>query len=143
MRGNIVAAAAVFGIAFVLACMLVVLGVGRAIENAGGRIAEAVAEHGQLTRNAGQQVGSPIQTGLEGLNATVKEHAQAMRSAGQAIQSAGNSIESAGQAISAPNVTMRGPVPVTAEQPVSIRGPSQGGSLPVDVEMGQEDKKQD
>lgn len=150
MRGNIVVAAAIFGVALVLACVILVIGVGRSIDRAGAQVAESIVRHGVQTYQAGEQVGQqlgpPLQAGLEGLNVNVKEHAQAMHSAGQAIQSAGKSIESAGQTVATPTVTIRGAVPITAQQPVPIsapqplpvRGVGEGGSLPVDVELGQD-----
>jgi hypothetical protein len=124
MRDNIVLAAAVFGIALVLSCMILVLGIGRSMENAGARIAEAVARHGELTHQAGLEVGPSIQSGLDGLNLTVREHARA--------------VQSAGQSIARPSVTMRGPVPIVGHEPLRIRGPGADPALPVDVELGQD-----
>ena len=122
MRGNIVAAAAVFGIAFMFGCGLLVLGVRWAIAGPFDQLSAAVERHGDLTRSAGEKAGQPIALGLERLAERVDHHAGA--------------ITEAGRTIASPRVTMLGPVSITDQEPLRVQGiQGKDGSLPVRVEL--------
>jgi hypothetical protein len=122
MRGNIVAAAAIFGIAFVLGCGLLVLGARWAIAGPFERLTTAVERHGDLTSAAGERAGKPIAFGLERLAERVDRHAGA--------------ITEAGRTIASPRVTLLGPVSITDQEPLRIQGiQGKDGSLPVNVQL--------
>ena len=116
MRGNIVAAAAVFGGAVVLASVILVVGIFIALNRATGRVTDAVQVHGQMVRDAGTRAGEPISAALTRLDQTVARHADA--------------VAAAGQNISRPIVRMQDPVPIIDQQPLRIQGT-------VGVEMGE------
>jgi hypothetical protein len=122
MRGSIVAAAAVFGIAFVFGCGLLVLGARWAIAGPFDRLTAAVERHGELTSAAGERAGKPIALGLERLGERVDRHAGA--------------ITEAGRTIASPRVTMLGPVSITDQEPLRIQGiQGKDGAVPVKVEL--------
>jgi hypothetical protein len=122
MRGNIIAAAVVFGIAFVFGCCVLVLGARWAIAGPFDRLTAAVERHGDLTSAAGERAGKPIEVGLERLAERVDRHAAA--------------ISDAGRTIASPRVTMLGPVPITDQEPLRVQGvQGKDGSLPVKVEL--------
>ena len=125
MRGNIVVAAAVFGVAVVLASVILVLGVRAAAEDASGRIATAVEKHGGLTLRAGEQAGRPIDAGFARLSGTMEEHAAA--------------VTAAGRTISTPRVKMEGAVPIVDQQPLRVEGTADdGASPPVGIKLEQQ-----
>jgi hypothetical protein len=122
MHGNIVAAAAVCGIAFVLGCGVLVLGARWALAGPFDRLTAAVERHGDLTSAAGERAGKPIEAGLSHLAERVDRHAAA--------------ITDAGRTIASPRVTMLGPVSITDQEPIRVQGVhGKDGSLPVDVKL--------
>lgn len=122
MRGNIVLAAAVFGLGVILGCAVLVLGARWALAGAADRLAAAVERHGDQTRSAGERAGQPIEAGMDRLGERVAKHAAA--------------VEESGRAIAAARVTLLGPVSVIDQEPIRVRGiRGADGSLPVDVEL--------
>ena len=122
MRGNIVTATVIAGIAFVLGCGVLILGARWAIAGPFERLTAAVERHGDLTSAAGERAGKPIALGLERLAERVDRHATA--------------ITDAGRTIASPRVTMLGPVPITDQEPLRVQGiQGKDGSLPVKVEL--------
>jgi hypothetical protein len=122
MRGNIVVAAAVFGIAFVIGCGVLVLGARWALAGPFDRLTAAVERHGDLTSAAGERAGKPIEAGLSQLAERVDRHAA--------------SITEAGRTIASPRVTMLGPVSIIDQEPIRIQGvQGKDGSLPIDVKL--------
>lgn len=123
MRGNIVVAAAVFGLGVVLASVVLVVGVGHALDRAAGRLEGAVREHGRSVDRAGEKVGQPVGGALSDVSAALRKD--------------GDQIEQAGKDIASARVTLTGPVQI--RQPVMIQG-TQGeeGSLPVNATLGKE-----
>jgi hypothetical protein len=122
MRGNIVLAAAVLGLCAVLACGVLVFGARWALGGAAEQLSEAVDRHAQQTSSAGDRAGEPIRAALDNLGGRVARHAEA--------------IEHAGTSIAAARVTLTGgPVSVTDEAPIRIRGFHEDGALPVDVHL--------
>ena len=127
MRGNIVAAAAIFGLALILGCGILVIGARWALGGAADRLCDAVERHGQMTSAAGERAGKPIEQGLERLAERVDRHSSA--------------ITEAGRTIASPRVTMLGPVPITDQEPLRIQGIRGGdGAVPVDVQLPQKKK---
>jgi hypothetical protein len=121
MRGNIVLAAAIAGLAAIVACGVLVVGARWALVGAADRLSVAVDRHAELTRAAGDRAGEPIGAALDRLGGRVATHAGA--------------IEHAGKTIATPRVTMLGPVPIIDKQPLRIRGSREDGSLPVGVKL--------
>jgi hypothetical protein len=122
MRGNIVAAAVICGIAFVVGCGVLVLGARWALAGPFDRLTAAVERHGDLTSAAGERAGKPIEAGLSQLAEQVDRHA--------------TSITEAGRTIASPRVTMLGPVSITDQEPIRIQGvQGKDGSLPIDVKL--------
>ena len=166
MRGNIVLAAAIFGLALVAGCVVLVVGVGMVARDATGRIVTAVERHGDMTSHAGEKAGLPIEKALDRLSAKVDEHGEAVTIAGRSVEQgavvagkdiragatvagkeiregatvAGQDIKEgavvAGRDISTPNVSMTGPVPIIDQEPLRVQGTAPDRSLPVDVDLG-------
>jgi hypothetical protein len=122
MRGNIVLAAAVFGLAVVLGCGVLVLGFRWAFAGAAETLAASIDRHGELTRSAGERAGQPIEAALTELAGRVDKHSLA--------------VAEAGRTIATPRVTLLGPVPIVDHEPIRIQGTrGDDRSLPVDVQL--------
>jgi hypothetical protein len=122
MRRNIVAAAVIGGIAFVIGCGVLVVGARWALAGPFDRLTAAVERHGNQTSAAGERAGKPIAEGLSNLAERVDRH--------------GTSVTEAGRAIASPRVTMLGPVSITDQEPIRVQGvQGKDGSLPVDVKL--------
>jgi hypothetical protein len=116
MRGNIVVAALIAGGAFVVASIIFTVGIARALNSSGDRIADAVDRHAQQVSFAGNRVGEPVARAIEQMNATHAKH--------------GEAIVAAGKIMSQPSVTWKSPLPIVDEQPLRIQGT-------VGVELGE------
>jgi hypothetical protein len=122
MRGNIVLAAAVFGLGVVLGAGVMVLGVRWALVDAADRLNVAIDRHAQMTQSAGDRAGQPIQAALGQLSDRVSQHSDAIKQAGQTIGHA--------------TVKLDGPVPIVDHLPIRIQGTrGDDRSLPVDVQV--------
>ena len=122
MRGNIVLASALAGLAAIVACVVLVVGARWALVQAADRLSTAVDRHAQQTHAAGEPVGVAI----DRLTAQVETHAQA--------------VERAGKTIAVPKVTMLGAVPIIDQEPLRVRGARDDGSLPVGVKLEGKEK---
>ena len=172
MRGNIIWAAAVLGVGLVAGCVVLVLGIGKVVGDATGRIVTAVERHGDLTQQAGVSAGVPIERAMDRLAAEVDEHGEAVTVAGRTISDgataagrdisegvtgagrtvgggavvAGRNIREgatiAGRDISTPHVTMKGPVPIIDQEPLRVQGTAPDGSLPIDADLGGQEAQQ-
>lgn len=122
MRGNIVLAAGVLGLALVIGCGVLVLGIRWSLNGAADRLAVSIERHGEMTRAAGDRAGQPIHDALTDLAGHVDKHAAAMSEAGRNIGTA--------------RVTLLGPVPIVDQAPLRIQGTrGDDKSLPVDVQL--------
>ena len=122
MRGNIVIAAAIAGAAFIIASIVFVFGLGRALERSADTIAESVRQHSAHVSRAGEQVGPPIAAALAQIDQTHAKHA--------------NSVLEAGRTMAQPVVTWKSPLPIVDEQPLRIQG-----TVGVEVGENKEAKK--
>ena len=121
MRGNIVVAAAVAGGAFIIASIIFVLGIGRALNQSADRLAEAVDQHADQVTRAGDRVGEPVARAIGQMNDAHVRHAKA--------------VVEAGKVMAQPSVTWKSPLPIVDDQPLRIQGT-------VGVELGEnEDAK--
>src|SRR5690348_5559082 len=107
LRGNIVLAAAVFGVALVIGCGVLVVGMRWALGGAAAQLEAAIERHVTLTQSAGDRAGKPIEAALSHLADRVDRH--------------GGSIVEAGRTIASPRVTMLGPVPITDQEPIRVQ----------------------
>ena len=115
MRGNVVVAAAVFGVAVIVASLVLVIGLARV----GQQFDESVRAHAAATQGAGNQVGRSAQDGFGALVRAVEQHGQA--------------VVRSGETISKPNIRIESPVAI--EQPVTVRGPRDDGGLPINARI--------
>jgi len=122
MRGNIVAAAAIFGGALVLASIIFIAGIYFAFDHAAGRLSSSIEAHARLTSEAGERAGAPIAAALQQVNGTIARHADA--------------VVAAGQAVGHPVVRMQDAVPIVDQQPLRIQG-----TVGVEVGENKESKK--
>jgi hypothetical protein len=120
MRGNVVVAAVVFAGGLLLSSLLVVWGVGEALDRGMARFERAVHGHGRSVEQGGERAGAPIQQALKDVSAAMGRH--------------GESVQQAGDKIAHPQIRMQDPIAV--QQPVIIRGPTNDGALPVKAELG-------
>ena len=149
MKGNIVAAAAVFAIGLILAGGVLVLGAKWVADDAVGRIEAAARVHAESVERAGTAAGAPIRDGMNSLTLTVDKHAGAVEKAGAAagepirsglagltevVTRHAGAVEKAGDSISRPVVNIKDPINV--RQPIMIQGRNADGSLPVNARIG-------
>jgi hypothetical protein len=120
MRGNVVVAAVVFAVGLLLSSLLLVWGVGVALDRGMTRFERAVQSHGRSVEEGGERAGAPIHQALKDVSVAMGRH--------------GESVQQAGEKIAHPQVKMQGPIAV--QQPVMIRGPTNDGALPVKAELG-------
>lgn len=116
MRGNIVVAALIAGGAFIIASIIFVFGIGRALNESADRLADAVDQHATQMRRAGDRVGEPVARAILQMNQAHASHAKA--------------VVEAGRIMSQPSVTVKSPVPIIDAQPLRIQGT-------VGVELGE------
>lgn len=146
---NLVPAAVVLAVGFVAASLVLAAGVWLALDRAMARFESAVGDHAAALREAGNQVGAPVGQSVRDLAVAVQDHSESVTQAGQQIgppvqQSIGGlstavlqhskAVTDAGQTIARPEVRMVDPVEV--KEPVTIQGPREDGSLPVDAGLG-------
>jgi hypothetical protein len=127
MRGNIVVAAAVFALGFVVGAGVLVLGFRWALVDAADRLNGSIDRHGQLTQRGAEQAGQPVRAAINDLASRVDGHAKAVTDAGRTI---GN-----------PRVTMTDPVAIVDHVPIRVQGTrGDDRSLPVDVQIQGKEK---
>lgn len=128
MRGNIVAAAAVLGVALVLGCGVLVLGTRwvalAAVDRGMARLETAVREHGRALETSVAQHGRVLET-------SVAQHGRALETS---ITTHAGATETAGERIARPQVTVADPLPI--REPLKIRGVADDGALPVNATIG-------
>ena len=126
MKGNVVTAAAVFGAAMLLSCTLLVFGFRWVANGAAAPLDESIQAHGRAVERAGGQAGAPIDAGLKDLATAFDRHGQA--------------VEHAGDKISHPQIPVDYRIkiqdPLAVQQPLTIRGTSTDGALPVNAKLG-------
>ena len=116
MRGNIVIAAAIAAVGFIVASVIFTVGISRALNSSGDRIADAVDRHATQVQFAGNRVGEPVAKAIGEMNQTHARH--------------GDAIIATGKILSQPTVTWKSPLPIVDEQPIRIQGS-------VGVELGE------
>jgi len=108
MRGNIVIAAAIAGVGFVIASIIFTVGISRALNSSGDRIADAVDRHATQVQSAGNLVGAPVARSIERMTETHAKH--------------GDAILATGKILSQPTVTWQSPLPIVDERPLRVQG---------------------
>jgi hypothetical protein len=116
MRGNIVVAAAIAAVGFIVASVIFTVGISRALNSSGERIADAVDRHATQVQFAGNRVGEPISKAIDQMNQTHAKH--------------GDAIITTGKTLSRPTVTWQSPLPIVDERPLRVQGT-------VGIEMGE------
>ena len=122
MRGNIVVAALIAGAGFIIASIIFVVGIGRALNTSAERLAGAVERHARDVTAAGNRVGEPVARAIAQMNDAHAKHADA--------------VIAAGKIMSQPAVTWKSPLPIVDEQPLRIQG-----TVGVEVGENKEAKK--
>lgn len=149
MKGNVVVAAAVFGLGLIIAGGVLVLGAKWVTDDAVARVEAAARVHAQSVERAGAAAGVPIRDAMAGLTATVDKHAAAVERAGDAtvepirtgfagiaegVGTHAKAVAKAGDSISRPVVSIKDPINVG--QPIMIQGRNEDGSLSVNARIG-------
>jgi len=139
MRGNVVVAAIVFGVALVLSSVILVFGIRTAANRAMLRFEAAVTEHGKAVERGGERAGEPIKSGLAGIPPALSGIPPALAGIPPAFDRHGQSLEKSGERIAHPqiptnlSIRMEGTVPVP--QPLRVEGPADDGALPVNARL--------
>ncbi|MBA3272340.1 MAG: hypothetical protein H0T11_00510 [Chthoniobacterales bacterium] len=109
-------AAAMLGGGLVVGGLLLAIGIWLAADRLADQLERGVSAHGVMTRDAGGRVA----TALQQTTAAVQQHAAA--------------VANAGETISKPQIRVVDPLPI--QQPVTIEGPADDGSISVNARIG-------